>query len=132
MPMNSLGRAASLMCAGMAVACVWWGLTVAQTPPASNSGKAANDQSAQPATKSNPEVRASKSIEILSITFRTMNGHVYSGTPATHTELTAAGLDGGCTPGPLQCVQGHIFRCAVLAGRTYWLNTNEPCACSCR
>jgi hypothetical protein len=131
MLMNNFGRAASLMCAGMAVACLSWGLAGAQTPPASNPEKAANDQSAQPATKSNP-VRASKSIEILSITFRTMNGHVYSGTPATHTELTAAGLDGGCTSGSLQCVQGHIFRCAVLAGRTYWLNTNEPCACSCR
>ena len=63
--MNNLGRAASLTCAGMAVACAWWGLTVAQTPPGSTPAKAANDQSAQPATKSNPEVRASKSIEIL-------------------------------------------------------------------
>jgi hypothetical protein len=111
----------------MTVAGVWWGLTVAQIPQASNPGKASNDQNERPATKSNPEVRASKRIEVLSITFRTPNGHVYSGTPATFDQLKAAGLDRECTTGALQCVQSHIFRCALLAGRTYWLNTNEPC-----
>ena len=125
--MHSLGRAASLVCVVMTVAGVWWGLTVAQTPPALNPAKAADNQSEKPVTKSSPEVRASRRIEVLSITFRTPDGHVYSGTPATFDQLKAAGLDRECTTGALQCVQVHIFRCALLAGRTYWLNTNESC-----
>ena len=109
--MNSLGRAASLVCVVSTVGGIWWGLTVAQTPPA----------------KSSVEPQAPTRIEVLSITFRTPDGHVYSGTPATFDQLKAAGLDRECTSGALQCMQAHIFRCALLAGRSYWLNTNETC-----